>query len=96
MSAMMGELPPAMPDPEPHLAVGGGDTGGQTRGEVEVLQALLGLTGEYLSIASVEPSEAVTMKKIELDIHKLLDQNQKGQDSLTGANPALRKALAGA
>jgi hypothetical protein len=98
------DAPPAIPDPEPHLATpdsgaASGDSapvaappsGGD---EVSTLQDLLGLTRQYLEIGSVQPDEAVKMKKVELIVHELLAANQKQQDSVSGANPALRKVLA--
>lgn len=97
-----GDLPPAMPDPEPHLAAPEGGAAGSapddaappSGDEVSTLQDLLGLTRSYLEIPSVQPDEAVKMKKVELIVHELLAANQKQQDSVSGANPALRKVLA--
>lgn len=95
------DLPPAIPDPEPHLspapeaAPPEAEPTDPQQQEVESLKTMLGMSRDYLSISTVEPSEAVKMKKIELLLHELLADNQKGQDALTGANPALRKALGG-
>lgn len=103
--APAGGPPPAIPDPEPHLAAEGGAAGEagvhaaaappSDGDEVDTLNELLGLSRSYLEIPSVEPDEAVQMKKVELIVHQLLAKNQKDQDSLSGANPAMRKALAG-
>lgn len=103
-----GDAPPAIPDPQPHLQPGPPEGGAEAEAgadpaagapedpqsaEVETLKSLLGLTSSYLSLPTVEPDEALKVKKIEMLVHELLAGNQKMQDSLTGANPAMRKAL---
>jgi hypothetical protein len=81
------EPPLTIPDPEPQLAAGGG------RDEVTVLKDLLGLIQEYRSIPTVEETERLEAAKADTILQKLLADNQKMADGLTGADPAVRKAL---
>lgn len=104
------QLPPSMPDPQPHLAAdpasGPGDPAGGATGpdpapvdnvdhaattEVDTLQQLLGLGHDYMSIPTVQPDEKHKMAKAITVITDLLAGNQRTRDSITGANPALRK-----
>lgn len=86
---MGGELPPEIPDPEAPLEaspVGGGS-------EVEVLRQLIELARQYLAIPTVEESERLEVEKTTTIFQKLLAQNEKMSDQITGADPATRKAL---
>jgi hypothetical protein len=82
------EPPMSIPDPEPQLAAGGGE-----RDEVTVLKDLLGLIQEYRAIPTVEETERLEAAKADTIFQKLLADNQKMADGLTGADPAVRKAL---
>ena len=101
------DLPPSIPDPEPHLAdpsTASPDMTGQSpvdapapavdhaaTTEVDSLQNLLGLAHDYMAIPTVQPDEKHKMAKAVTIITDLLSGNQKTRDSITGANPALRK-----
>lgn len=61
--------------------------------EVSTLHQMIGLADGYKKIKTVEPDEAAKMAGVSKTLHDLLAANQKGQDSLSGANPAMRKAL---
>jgi hypothetical protein len=108
------QLPPSMPDPEPHLQPDGSgappDAGGSVdvgqdatpdagqdttdhagTTEVDTLKSMLGLAHDYSGIPTVQPDEAHKMAKAVTIITDLLAGNQRSRDSITGANPALRK-----
>lgn len=133
-----GQPPPAIPDPQPHLAPGGGDPAGQlasllaggaaggggpdpapgpqdpaggpygpdkgtgpdeshdtaahAHDEISSLKQMLGLGHHYMSINTVEPSEAHAMSKAVMILTKLLADNQQQTDQITGGSPAMRKA----
>lgn len=85
------DVPQEIADPEPHLAPGGEET----QDEVGVLKQLITLGRQYTDLPTVEESERLEMEKATTIFQKLLASNEKMADSLTGANPATRKALGG-
>lgn len=83
-------------------AAGAPDTGAQTPSaapnahvgkENTTLQSMITMADSFRAIPTVEPAEAAKMAKISAQLHDLLAANQSQADSLSGANPALRKAL---
>ena len=84
-----GGLPPEIPDPEapPEPAAAGGAT------EVDILRQLISLTRDYTAIPSVDERERLEAEKATTIFQKLLADNEKMSDKLTGADPAVRKAL---
>lgn len=87
-----GALPPEIDDPEPDLAPAPAAPQGGTD-EVGVLKQLIDLGRQYTDIPTVEESERLEMEKATTIFQKLLASNEKMADSLTGADPATRKAL---
>lgn len=103
-----GDLPPSMPDPEPHLASadpGADAAAGQAPDpgadaapvdhaattEVDALSQLIDDCHAYMQIPTVQPDEKAKMAGAVKTITDLLAANQKSRDSISGANPALRK-----
>jgi hypothetical protein len=82
--------PPPDQAPSPGVDAVGGEGGPS---EVEALQAILMACHEYMAIPTVEESERLTIEQCTTQIQKLLAANEKAADSISGANPALRKAL---
>jgi hypothetical protein len=62
-------------------------------GEVDVLKQMIELAGTYQAIPTVDESERLDIEKVRTILQQLLAGNEKMADSLTGADPALRKAL---
>lgn len=86
------DLPLEIPDPEPpEQALEADPVGGGS--EVDVLRQLITLGREYTAIPTVEERERLEMEKATTIFQKLLADNEKMSDSLTGADPAMRKAL---
>lgn len=102
------DLPPSMPDPEPHLASADPSADAAAGAppdpsadaapvdhaattEVDALSQLLDLSHGYMAIPTVQPDEKHKMAKAVTIITDLLSGNQKSRDSISGANPALRK-----
>lgn len=89
------DVPPAsIPDPEPHLAPAD-EEAAEPQNEVGILKQLISLGRQYTDMQSVEESERLEMEKATTIFQKLLAQNEKMSDQLTGADPATRKALGG-
>ncbi len=86
-----GDLPSEIPDPEAPLEAA--PVGGNT--EVDILRQLISLVREYTAIPTVEERERLEAEKTSTIFQKLLADNEKMSDSLTGADPAMRKALGG-
>ena len=89
LAALLGGGGPP-PGPSPGVDAAGGGSG---MSEVEALDAILMACHDYAAIPTVEESERLIIEQCTTQIQKLKAQNEKAADSLTGANPAMRKAM---
>lgn len=78
---------PAAPPPDE------ADPARHASNEIDSLHMLISAARDHMDIPTVEPSEKHEMSKALMIFTKLLAGNQSMADSLSGANPALRKAL---
>lgn len=97
MDFLAGAGPPAAPPGGPDLAAalggGGGGADEEPLSEVEALDAILMACHDYAAIPTVEESERLEIEKVTTIVQQLKAKNEKMSDSITGANPAMRKAL---
>jgi hypothetical protein len=94
MDALMGGgggLPPEIPDPEAPAAPPAGPTGGGN--EVDTLKTLITMGRDYTAIPTVTEKERLQMEKCLTIFQQLLAENESMANQLTGADPALQKAL---
>jgi hypothetical protein len=61
--------------------------------ELDALDAILQAIDAYMAIPTVDEGERLKAEKMSTLAQELKAQNQKMSDQLSGANPALRKAL---
>lgn len=92
-AAAPADMPPSIPDPEAGAAAPPAPSGGG--GEVETLKSMLGLADEYKRLPSVTEQERAQIEKATTILQSLLASNEKMSDQMSGATPALRKALGG-
>jgi hypothetical protein len=91
MSALGGGAPlPGPPDQGPPADQGPP----QPASEGDALDAIMAAVDAYVSMPGVDESEKLTMEKITSLVQGIKAANQKSTDSVTGASPQLRKALA--
>jgi hypothetical protein len=106
MDMMTGGAPPSgggggAPDLATALGMGGAPAGGPTDAatggggdpEVVALDAILAAIDAYIQIPSVDENEKLQAEKMSTIAQQLKAANQKMSDQISGANPALRKAL---
>lgn len=79
------DLPPEIPDPDAPAAA--------PQDEVGSLRALIAQAREYIAIPTVQEAERLEMEKVTTILQKLLAQNERMSDQVTGATPQMRKAL---
>lgn len=86
LMAALGGGAPGLPQEAPPEQAGPGS-------EIEALDAILAAIEAYKGISTVDESERLQAEKMSTIAQQLKAQNEKMTDQVTGASPALRKAL---